>query len=142
MAQSLSEGSVFNYTTTTGVVNGALIVTGRRAGVALNSATGAGQVIALALEGVFNVPCAATGTMTAGEPAYYRVTGTPNKVVDLPAAAAGKKNVGMISSGTTVSGLTIVAPAVGYFWETKTATSARTHIKVKLIGGVMPIMGI
>jgi predicted RecA/RadA family phage recombinase len=66
MAQSLSEGSVTNYTTTGAVANGELKVINRMAGVALTAATGAGKNIALALEGVFTLAAVATGVKTRG----------------------------------------------------------------------------
>ena len=125
MAQTISEGEVFNYTATGAVINGDLIVVGQRVGVALNAATGAGQVIGLALEGVFNVACAATGTITAGNAAYYRIGTTGTKTMKaVPLAAA---------TGTT-SGM---ARSIGTFWETKTSGATRTTVKVKLIGGPM-----
>ncbi|HRZ07524.1 MAG TPA: DUF2190 family protein [Candidatus Competibacteraceae bacterium] len=125
MAQTLSEGEVFNYTTTGAVANGALLVVGQRVGVALTSATGAGQVIGLAVEGVFDVACATTGTMAAGTAAHYRIATTGTKVMKAVILAA--------ATGTT-SGM---ARTIGTFWESKTSGATRTTIKVKLIGGPM-----
>jgi len=127
MAQSLSEGSVFNYTTTGAVANGDLLVVGHRAGVALNAATGAGQVVALALEGVFNVRCRTTGTVTIGNSAYYRIATTGTKIMQA---------VPVIGSAT--GGASGMARTIGMFWETKTSGDTRTTIKVKLVGGPMP----
>jgi predicted RecA/RadA family phage recombinase len=127
MAQSLSEGSVFNYTTTGAVANGDLMVVGQRVGVALESATGANKVIALALDGVFEVLCAATGTMTAGNAAYYRRTATGYRQSRVTIATGGATG---LASG--------MGRTVGMFWETKGATSGRSKIKVKLVGGPMP----
>jgi predicted RecA/RadA family phage recombinase len=123
MAQTLSEGEVFNYTTTGAVTNGDMLVVGQRVGVALTAATGSAQVIGLALEGVYDVMCATTGTMTAGNVAYYRTaTGKKCKAAVLGAATG------------TASGM---GRAIGTFWETKTSGASRTTIKVKLIGGPM-----
>ena len=132
MAQTLSEGAVFNYTTTTGAVaNGDLLVIGQRVGVALNSATGAGQVIGLALEGVFNVLCAATGTMTAGNAIYYRATGSSNGKATVCVRTAA---TGYLATGSNIK----YARTVGTLWETKTSGATRTSVKVKLVGGPMP----
>jgi predicted RecA/RadA family phage recombinase len=139
MAQSLSEGSVFNYTTTGAVANGELKVVGKRAGVALTSATGSGQVIALAQDGVFELTAHTTGALTIGNPAYVRATGDILRVVATAAVATG--NV-LFTRGahTSATGSIRLAPSVGTIWETK-ASGARTagsKIKVKLIGGPMP----
>jgi predicted RecA/RadA family phage recombinase len=125
MAQSFSEGSVFNYTTTGAVANGDLLVVGHRAGVALNSATGAGQVVALALDGVFDVRCRTTGAVTIGNAAYYRIATTGTKIMQA---------VPVIASAT--GGASGMARTIGMFWETK--ATGRTTIKVKLVGGPMP----
>jgi predicted RecA/RadA family phage recombinase len=130
MAQTLSEGEVFNYTTTGAVANGDLLVVGHRAGVALESATGSGKVIGLALEGVFNVLCAATGTMTAGNAIYYRPTGTSNGKATVCVRTAA---TGYLATGSNIK----YARTVGTLWETKTS-GARTSVKVKLVGGPMP----
>ena len=133
MAQSLSEGSVFNYTTTTGdspvVANGDLLVVGQRVGVALNSSTGAGQVIALALDGVFNVLAHTTGNLTAGDAAYYSLTSGVKAKVRVKAASTG-----YLATGANIK----YSRTIGTIWETKAgATSGRTTIKIKLIGGPM-----
>lgn len=115
MAQSLSEGRTFNYTTTGAVSNGELKVINRMAGVALNAATGSGKKIALAVEGVFSLAAVATGVKTAGLRAMYRSTGSQLKV-------------------TTVSGVAGTGKyTIGHVWET--ATAAATTVKVKLRGG-------
>lgn len=115
MAQSLQDGKTFQYTTTGAVVNGQLLILGRTVGVALNSATGAGQKIGVAMEGVFSVASVATGAKTAGLRAMYRSTGSQMKVTCVSGVAGtGKYTIGTI-------------------WETA-ATSA-TAVKVKLVGG-------
>lgn len=115
MAQTLNEGEVFNYTTTGAVANGELKVVNRMAGVALTSATGAGQKIALALEGVFSLAAVATGAKTQGNRVFYRTTGSQLKAAFASGVATGAKYT------------------VGTVWET--ATAASTTVKVKLIGG-------
>lgn len=117
MAQTLSEGEVFNYTTTGAVANGQLLVINRMAGVALTSATGAGQKIALGMEGVYPLASAATGAKTQGLRAMYRTTGSQLKVTVASGTATGAKY------------------SIGTVWETATATA--TSVKVKLHGGVL-----
>lgn len=120
MAQSLSEGEVFNYTTTGAVANGELRVINRMVGVALNSASGSGQKIAIALEGVFSVAAVATGAKTAGNRVFYRTTGSQFKAAFASGVATGGKHT------------------IGTVWET--ATAASTTCKVKLIGGPMGVL--
>lgn len=133
MAQTLSDGMVYNYTTTGAVSNGELKVINRMAGVALTSATGASQSIGLALEGVFSLAAVATGVKTAGLPVGYRTTGSQLKV---SAVAAGCTGVAWSATGgVQVYGTKYV---VGHIWET--ATAAATSVKVKLIGGPMPAL--
>ena len=115
MSQTLQEGAVYQYTTTGAVSNGHLLIIGRTAGVALNAATGAGQKIGVAMEGVFQVAAVATGVKTAGLRAMYRSTGSQMKVTCVSGVAGtGKYTIGTI-------------------WETATAASAT--VKVKLLGG-------
>ena len=117
MSQSLQEGAVYQYTTTGAVANGQLLILGRTAGVALNAATGAGQKIGVALEGVFSVNAVATGAKTAGLRAMYRATGSPPQM-----------------KVTTVSGEAGTGKyTIGTIWETAATTA--TTVKVKLIGG-------
>ena len=130
MAQSLSEGSVFNYTTTGAVANGDLMVIQKMVGVALESATGAGKVIALALDGVFDVLAHTTGNLTAGDAAYYSTATTGTKKVKVRAYA--------VATGYLATGNVKNARTIGTLWETKAgATSGRTSIKLKLVGGPM-----
>ncbi len=117
MAQSLSDGDIINYTTTGAVTNGELKVINRMAGVALASATGSGQSIALALKGVFTLAAVATGVKTRGLRAMYRSTGSQMKIT----CVSGVAGTGKYSIGT--------------IWET--ATAASTTVKVKLHGGVL-----
>ena len=135
MAQTISEGEVFNYTTTGVVANTDLLVFNKRAGVALNAATGAGQVIGLALEGVFNVACATTGTMANGDAAYYRTTGTNKKAAVLTASTG--QVLFTRGAHTSPTGTVAMARTIGTYWESKTSGATRTTIKVKLIGGPM-----
>jgi predicted RecA/RadA family phage recombinase len=127
MAQSLSEGSVFNYTTTGAVTNGQLVVLGRMAGVALNSATGAGQKVALALDGVHSLAAIATGTKALGLPVGYRTSGG----LKVSAVAAGCTGVAWSATG----GVQVYGTkyCIGTIWEA--AASAATSVKVRLHGG-------
>lgn len=115
MAQTISEGEIYNYTTTGAVANGELRVINRMAGVALTSATGAGQKVAIALEGVYSLAAVATGAKTVGNRVFYRTTGGVLKAAFASGVATGAKYT------------------VGTVWET--ATAASTTCKVKLIGG-------
>lgn len=117
MSQSISNGEILNYTTSGAVVNGQLMVLNRLAGVAMNSATGSGQNIALALKGVFTLNAVATGVKTRGLRAMYRTTGSQLKITCVSGVATGAKM------------------SVGYVWET--ATAASTTVKVRLHGGVI-----
>ena len=131
MAQTYSEGEVYNYTTTGAVANGALKIIGRMAGVALNSATGAGQSIALALTGVHTLTSVATGAKTAGSLVGYRTTGTPGlSVTCVAAACTGAAWSAHPTSGVVTYGSRYV---IGTVWEG--AASAATSLKVKLHGG-------
>jgi predicted RecA/RadA family phage recombinase len=87
------------------------------AGVALNSATGSGQNIALALRGVFQLNSVATGVKTRGLRAMYRTTGSQLKITAVSGVATGAKM------------------SIGTIWET--ATAASTTVKVRLHGGVL-----
>lgn len=115
MAYSLQEGEVYQYTTTGAVSNGQLLILNRMVGVALNSATGAGKKIGVAVEGVFQVASVATGAKTAGNRAFVRTTGSQYKIAAVSGVATGAKY------------------SVGMIWETATATS--TTVKIKLVGG-------
>ena len=136
MSQTLSEGEVFNYTTTGAVKNGELKIIGRMAGVALNAATGAGQLIGLAMEGVHYLQAIPTGVKTVGLPVGYRAaTGGTYGLLYVSAIPAGCTGVAWSATGPLVYGTKHV---VGTIWEGATATA--TRVKVKLIGGPMPAL--
>ena len=133
MAQTLSEGEVFNYTATGATANGQLVIVGRMAGVALTAATGTGQVIGLALTGVHRLQAVPTGVKTVGTLVGYRTTGTqPKSVTCIAAAATGVAWSAHPTSGVVTYGTKYV---IGTVWETATATA--TTFKVKLHGGPM-----
>lgn len=112
MAQSISDGGVFNYTTTAAVTNGSLLIIGDTPMVALNAATGSGELIAVASEGVFTlIRKASAGNVGLGNKAYYVATGGVNKITSV---AASGKQVGIYAAAT--------------------ATDA-TSCNVKLLGG-------
>jgi len=128
MAQSLQDGNVYQYTTTGAVSNGQLIKINRMVGVALTAATGAGQKISLALDGVFSLAAVATGVKTVGLPVGYRTTGSQLKATCVAAAATGV--AWSATGGVQVYGTRY---CIGTVFET--ATAASTTLKVKLIGG-------
>lgn len=123
--QTFTEGDVFNYTASGAIANGALFVKNRIIGVALTTATGSGQLVAIATDGVFKVACTSTGAMVQGALAYYRTTGSALKITGMPALATG-------TTGTT--GL-YSAWCAGTFWETAASGETRTTVPVRLIGG-------
>jgi predicted RecA/RadA family phage recombinase len=134
MAQSYSDGEIMNYTTTGAVANGALKIIGRRAGVALQSATGSGQVIALAMTGVHTLPAVATGAKATGSLVGYRTTGTAGLSVSCVAAGC----TGVVWSAHPTSGVVTYGTkyVIGTVWQGAATTA--TTLKVKLHGG--PIM--
>ena len=135
MAQTFSEGEILNYTTTGAVANGELKILNRIAGVALTSATGSGQSIALALTGVHTLTAVATGVKTRGLPVGYRTTGGVLKVSAIAAACTGAAWSAHPTSGVVTYGSRYV---VGTIWQT--ATASATTVKVNLIGG--PILAL
>lgn len=111
MAQSTSEGVVFNYTTTAAVTNGALLILGNTPGVALTTATGSGEVIAVATEGVFTLTRkASAGSVAQGYKAYYVTTGGVNKITSV---AASGKQVGVYAATTTTDAVTCSVKLLG-----------------------------
>ena len=133
MAQTFSEGEVYNYTTTGAVANGALKIIGRMAGVALNSATGAGQSIALALTGVHTLTAVATGAKATGSLVGYRTTGPANAPLSVSCVAAACTGIAWSATGGTQKYGTKYV--IGTVWQG--AASAATTLKVKLHGGPM-----
>lgn len=99
MAQSISDGCILNYTTTAAVTNGALLILNDLPVVALNTATGSGELIAVATEGVFTLTRkASAGGVAMGKKAYYVATGGVNKITSV---AASGKQVGVYAATTT-----------------------------------------
>ena len=129
MAYQIQEGEILTYTTTGAVSNGELKVLNNLAGVALESATGSGKVISLAVEGVFDLAAVATGVKTRGLKVGYRTTGSQLKVSAVAAACTG---AAWATTGSTLAGGRY---CIGTVWET--ANAAATSMKVKLIGGPM-----
>lgn len=111
MAMSIQAGKVFHHTVTDNpVTNGQLLLINRMVGVAL--ADGAiGETIAVALDGVFEVPCALTGAVVPGQA------------------------MGIDDSGNAVIANGAVY-CIGHAWEA--AAVSATSIEVKLAGGVIP----
>lgn len=125
MAKSISDGSIYNYTSTGAVTNGELRIVNRMAGVCLNAATGSGVMVPVALDGVYNLSAVATGEKSAGSLVYCRTTGSQWKVTCVAAGATG-------ATGATGSEKAFV---VGTVFET--ATAAATTLNVRLIGAPM-----
>lgn len=116
MAYSVSNGDVINYTTSGAVTNGALLILGDTPVVALNSAAGAAESIAVAVKGVFSLSRkASAGLVAVGRKAYYVTTGGVNKITSV--AASGKQ--------------------VGIYAETTTTDA--TTCKIRLLGGPMTV---
>ena len=126
MAQSLQTGDVYQYTTSGAVTKGRIVRIGARlAGVALNSATGSGQKIAVALTGVHTLDSLATGAKAAGALCYFRSTGSQWKVAMTATGATG-------ATGSEGSRTAFV---MGTIW-TAAATTATT-VNVRLTGRPM-----
>lgn len=120
MAQTIQSGEVMTITAPTGgIVNGALVVQNRTAGIALNDAD-AGDAVSVALTGVYTLAAVATGAKTQGNRVFYRTTGSAKKASFVSGGATGAKYT------------------IGTVWET--ATAAATSVKVKLIGGPLAVL--
>lgn len=128
MAQTYSEGNVVNVTAPTGgYANGQLTVINGLPGVALTAAA-AGEKVAVAVEGVFEVACATTGTAAIGTRAFYKTTtGTVKKAV-------------FVATGNATGVTGGRAPTIGIVWQAKTSGATRTTIPIKLVGGPMPLL--
>jgi predicted RecA/RadA family phage recombinase len=108
MAQNYIEsGDVLDYTVPAGetVVSGSPVIVGDLIGVALSSGT-EGQVVAVMLEGVFELP-KATGAIAHGATVYWNAT------------------TGKVTTTATDNTL------IGYAW--KAEISAATTIRVRLV---------
>lgn len=114
MAHSISDGKHINYTCTGAVTNGALLIIGDTPGVALTSGA-TGDLIAVAIEGVFELPkkaAASTNWALLGQ-VYYMTTGGVNKLTGV--AAAGKQiGTGMAAAvtGATTGTIKLLGGAV------------------------------
>ena len=114
--QLVQDGTTINYTTTTAITAGTLLLIGSLPAVALETKVAGTGTIACAAEGVFTLTKKAQATALAqGGRAYYVATGGVNKVCST--AAAGKM--------------------IGTMWAAATTTS--TTATVKLLGNVMPL---
>jgi len=126
MAQMLQEGEVYQYTTTGAITAGNVQRIGARlAGVALQSATGSGKIISVALEGVHSLTAVATGAKAYGALCYLRATGVPWSVAMTATGSTG-------ATGATGSQTAYV---LGTVWEAAATTA--TTLKVRLSGRPM-----
>lgn len=74
MKNFIQKGDTIDFTTFGAVTSGQLVQFGNLHGVATTAAAGSGEVIALALEGVFTLPKltgASADACTAGGPVYF-----------------------------------------------------------------------
>lgn len=114
MAGNLVEnGDVLQTVATGAVTKGWLIKRGNVYGVALNSATGAGAALRLAITGVWEVDkiAAASTNVSVGSKVYARATGT-----------AGRQKALGVATGSVI----------GAAFEA--AVTGATKLKVKLVG--------
>jgi predicted RecA/RadA family phage recombinase len=84
MINMIGNGNYLDYTCTQAQNSGDLIFVGSLAGVAVSSGV-IGQVISLAISGVFNIAKVSTDNITQGAP-VYQVPGNPNTVTMEPPA--------------------------------------------------------
>jgi len=118
MAQSIQCGDVMTVVAASGGVgNGDLVIQGRMAGVALNTAA-VGESVSVALEGVYALAAVATGTKDAGARVFYRTTGGKLKAVFASGTATGTTKY-----------------TIGTVWKSAAATA--TSVEVRLLGGPM-----
>lgn len=116
MAQSIREGDTLDYTTTSAVTNGALLIVGDTPAVALTEKAAGSGTISVATEGVFTLTRkASAGNVALGNKAYYVTTGGVNKITSV---AASGKAVGVYAAATT---------------------TAATSCSVKLLGGPVTV---
>ena len=72
----VQEGRVVNFTTAGAVAAGAVVKMLHTLGVALKSAAGSGEVIPVAIEGVFTVPKVSAAVFAVGEKLIWDVSAT------------------------------------------------------------------
>lgn len=70
----VARGDVMNFTTAGAVSSGAVVVTGHTLGVALKAATASGEVIPVAVEGVFELPKVSAAVFAQGEKLIFDVS--------------------------------------------------------------------
>ena len=94
------------YTCTGAVTQGYLVVSGNFAGVALESATGSGVVIAVAMEceARLTKKAAASTNLAIGDPVTYVTTGGVNKVQ--ASAATGNSIIGYATAAAATGATT------------------------------------
>lgn len=99
----VQDGTTFQWTATAAKSAGAVIIRGSYVGVALSAATGSGDVITVALDGVWSLT-KPTGTAFAqGAPVYITSAGVLNTT------ATGDELVGLChQAATSGAGLTTV----------------------------------
>jgi predicted RecA/RadA family phage recombinase len=100
----VQRGDVIDFTTAGAVAVGAVVVVGVFLGIALKAAAGSGEVISVAIEGVFTVPKATGSAWTAGLPVVWDASagnfGTDAAVTQ----AAGDVTSGAVAVAAAASG--------------------------------------
>jgi predicted RecA/RadA family phage recombinase len=84
----VQRGDVVNFTTAGAVTSGSVVKMSHTLGVALASASGSGQVIPVAIEGVFTVPKVSAAVFVVGEKLIFDVSATPPAFDDSAATPA------------------------------------------------------
>lgn len=83
----VSRGDILDYTSVGAVASGAVIKLANTVGVALKAAAGAGELIAVAIEGVFQVPKVSGRAWVIGEKLFWDVSTSSFDTVAGTAAA-------------------------------------------------------
>lgn len=105
MKNFIQKGDVINVTLGATVASGAVVKAGSVIGIAQTSGV-SGDVIAVSVEGVFNVPKLSTDNMTQGSPLYWD---------------AANSRMTLTSAGHTLA---------GYAWETAGASTTTVNIRL------------
>lgn len=70
----VARGAVMNFITAGAVASGAVVVAGHVLGVALKAATASGEVIPVAIEGVFELPKVSAAVFVQGEKLIFDIS--------------------------------------------------------------------
>ena len=103
----VQEGKTINFVTAGAVAQNAVLPIGSMTGVALSSASGAGQTIAVALRGVHRVPKLAGVAWTAGQRLVWDASGSAFGTVAQVTLAAGDVTGPCVAWASAASGDTV-----------------------------------